>query len=126
MDHSVHRGPARYSIRAADENTVLEAREFAKSRNLAVFVLGGGTNVLVADEGFSGLVLRIGIEGIFWVSDGDRVRIEAGAGEDWDRLVRRSVAHNLAGVECLSGIPGSVGGRRSRTSALMDRRSPAC
>lgn len=103
-------GPARYFIHALSENTVLQAIAFAKSRGLPVFVLGGGSNLLVADRGFSGLVLKIGISGVEWHDDGDRMIVRAAAGEEWDRLVASCVEKNLAGVECLSGIPGSVGG----------------
>lgn len=103
-------GPSRYFIHAPSENTVLEAIEFGKSKKLPVFVLGGGSNVLVADAGFPGLVVKIGISGIEWEDRGDREAVRAGAGEEWDRLVAMCVERDLAGLECLSGIPGSVGG----------------
>ena len=74
-----------------------------------MFVLGGGSNIVVADSGFSGLVLRINIRGVETRIDGDHVVIEAGAGEEWDPLVARCVTNNWAGFECLSGIPGRVG-----------------
>jgi UDP-N-acetylmuramate dehydrogenase len=74
--------------------------------------MGGGSNVLIADRGFDGLVLQIGLTGIREVRNGhpDEVRLESGAGEDWDRFVDYCVGRDLAGVECLSGIPGFVGG----------------
>ena len=75
-----------------------------------MFVLGGGSNLLVADRGFPGLVLKIGLTGIGWDTQGDRAVVRAGAGEEWDRLVQLCVKRDLAGIECLSGIPGSVGG----------------
>lgn len=103
-------GPARYFIEAATEDTVVDATQFAKENNLPVFVLGGGSNLLVADEGFPGLVIKLGIAGVEWEHDQGRTIVSAGAGEDWDRLVARCVERNLAGFECLSGIPGSVGG----------------
>lgn len=84
--------------------------EFAKSRNLPIFVLGGGSNLLVADGGFHGLVLKIGISGVDWQDESARMIVRAGAGEEWDRLVGSCVEKDLAGIECLSGIPGSVGG----------------
>ncbi|MBL8190366.1 MAG: UDP-N-acetylmuramate dehydrogenase, partial [Acidobacteria bacterium] len=89
----------------ASESELIAAIEFAEQRDLPVFILGGGSNVLVSDEGFSGLVIRVAIKGIEW-----REQVTAGAGEDWDGFVRQCVERNLAGVECLSGIPGLVGG----------------
>jgi UDP-N-acetylmuramate dehydrogenase len=74
-----------------------------------VFVLGGGSNVVVADEGFSGLVLRMASRGIEVSRHGERVRIEAAAGEEWDALVTRAVHEGWSGFECLAGIPGLVG-----------------
>jgi UDP-N-acetylmuramate dehydrogenase len=100
-------GPARYFVEAADEADVQEAVTWAKERAVPLFVLGGGSNLLVRDAGFDGLVLQIGLRGILDVGDD---RLEAAAGESWDGLVDRAVARNLAGVECLAGIPGSVGG----------------
>lgn len=103
-------GPARYFIDAPSEETVLKAIDFAKKQNLPLFVLGGGSNLLVADRGFPGLVLKIGLTGIEWNDDRGKTMVSAGAGEEWDRLVQLSVERDLAGIECLSGIPGSVGG----------------
>ena len=103
-------GPARYFIHAEKENTVLESLDFASERQLPVFVLGGGSNLLISDDGFPGLVLHVGIPGIDWSANGTKMIATAGAGEDWDRIVAEAVARNLSGVECLSGIPGSVGG----------------
>jgi len=103
-------GPARYFIEAATEDAVVGAIHFAREKNLPVFVLGGGSNLLVADEGFPGIVIKVGIAGVEWEPDQGRTLVCAGAGEDWDRLVAVCVDRNLAGVECLSGIPGSVGG----------------
>jgi UDP-N-acetylmuramate dehydrogenase len=103
-------GPARYFIDAPDETTILEATWLARDRNLPIFVLGGGSNLLVADSGFPGLVIKVGIRGIEWEDDRDKTIVSAGAGEDWDRLVGLCVERELSGIECLSGIPGSVGG----------------
>jgi UDP-N-acetylmuramate dehydrogenase len=90
---------------------VQEAIAFARSRQLELFVLGGGSNLLVADAGWPGLVLKIAIPGIDQRDDvGGKVVFEVGAGESWDGFVARSVAVNCEGIECLSGIPGSVGG----------------
>jgi UDP-N-acetylmuramate dehydrogenase len=103
-------GPARYFTHAHSENTVLQAVEIAKQRRAPLFVLGGGSNLLVSDRGFPGLVLRVGLSGQEWTPDGNHVAVSAGAGGNWDALVEECVTRNLAGVECLSGIPGSVGG----------------
>lgn len=103
-------GPARFFIEACDEPTALAALAFAEKRGLPVFVLGGGSNILVADEGFAGLVLRVTIKGIEGRPDHGSTLLTAGAGEDWDALVEKAVERGLGGVECLSGIPGTVGG----------------
>ena len=103
-------GPARYFMDAASEETVQDGIHFAKNKNLPLFVLGGGSNLLVADAGFSGLVIKIHIAGLEWEPDSGRTIVRAGAGEDWDHLVAQCVERDLGGIECLSGIPGSVGG----------------
>jgi len=103
-------GPARYFAEVRTEHTLLEALSFAESHTLRVFILGGGSNILVADEGFAGLVLRIAIGGISSLSEHGKVIVTAGAGEDWDGLVSHCVERGLAGIECLSGIPGLIGG----------------
>jgi UDP-N-acetylmuramate dehydrogenase len=103
-------GPARYFIDASSEESVLDAVQFAQARNVPLFVLGGGSNLLVADAGFAGVVVKVSIGGVEWHSDTGRTVVKAGAGEDWDTLVAACVERSLAGIECLSGIPGSVGG----------------
>jgi UDP-N-acetylmuramate dehydrogenase len=108
-------GPARYFVEAKTIAEVQEAVTFARSSNLPIFVLGGGSNLVVADAGWPGLVLKVGILGIEQTgepsreSDG-RILFDVGAGESWDRFVWHAIRANCAGVECLSGIPGSVGG----------------
>lgn len=103
-------GPARYFVEATTADEVKEAVAFARSHALPLFVLGGGSNLLISDKGWPGLVLRISILGINHVHGRDRAIFEVGAGEDWDGFVASIVAHRLGGIECLSGIPGSVGG----------------
>lgn len=103
-------GPARYFIEAMSIAEVSQAVEFSRSRSLPLFVLGGGSNLVISDAGWPGLVLKIGITGINHRHGHDEVVFEAGAGEDWDKFVGLAVAHNCAGLECLSGIPGTVGG----------------
>lgn len=103
-------GPARYFVEAHRDEEVREAVDLAKTRNLPLFVLGGGSNLVVADSGWPGLVLHIAIGGLTCESTGNSVLFRVGAGYDWDAFVTQAVAQNCAGVECLSGIPGSVGG----------------
>jgi UDP-N-acetylmuramate dehydrogenase len=107
-------GAARYFAEVRREDEVREAVQFAKSRDLPLFVLGGGSNLVVADAGFPGLVLQIRIGGITAPRAVDAassaVLFSVGAGVNWDDFVAQTVAQNCAGVECLSGIPGSVGG----------------
>ena len=105
-------GPARWFTTATDEAQVAAAVAFAHARSLPIFVLGGGSNLLVSDNGFAGLVLHIALEGIQVgepAADG-RVLITAAAGENWDKLVQFTVDRDLQGMECLAGIPGTVGG----------------
>jgi UDP-N-acetylmuramate dehydrogenase len=103
-------GPARFFAEAREEDELLAAFSFAEQRGLPLFILGGGSNALVADEGFPGLVVHVALKGVTWRDEGDMVVCIARAGEDWDELVSQCVQRDLAGVECLSGIPGSVGG----------------
>jgi len=102
-------GPARYLAEAADEATVVDGLRWAADRGLAVTVLGGGSNVVVADAGVAGLVLRIGMHGVTVETAADTVLVTAAAGEPWDELVERCVGEGWAGLECLSGIPGTAG-----------------
>jgi UDP-N-acetylmuramate dehydrogenase len=103
-------GPARYFAEPKTTNEVVEALQFARLRDLPMLVLGGGSNLVISDAGWPGLVLKIAIPGIDERSENGKTLFEVGAGEEWDRFVTRAVARNCAGVECLSGIPGSVGG----------------
>jgi UDP-N-acetylmuramate dehydrogenase len=102
-------GPARFFVEATDEATVLAALDWARERGLSVFVLGGGSNLVVADAGFDGLVLRVAPRGLTFTAAGDVVLVEAAAGEPWDAVVAATVARGLGGLECLSGIPGLAG-----------------
>lgn len=105
-------GAARWFAEATSEPELVEAFRWAGERGLkldsGVFVLGGGSNLLVADGGFDGLVVRVGLKGI--EADGGAGVYRVAAGEEWDGFVSRTVADGCAGVECLAGIPGTVGG----------------
>jgi UDP-N-acetylmuramate dehydrogenase len=106
-------GPARFFVEAKTIAEVEESVHFARTRNVPLFVLGGGSNLVVADSGWAGLVLKIGINGIeqhAGAAEDGRALFDVGAGESWDRFVSHAVMAHCAGVECLSGIPGSVGG----------------
>ena len=106
-------GPARWFVDACSEEDIVEARSWANEKGVPLFVLGGGSNLLVSDDGFNGLVLHIAIRGVQLCDPGSDFsgRIyRVAAGEDWDALVQRTVEDDSAGIECLAGIPGTVGG----------------
>ncbi len=110
-------GPARHFAEVGDEKTLGDRLSWAHDQALPVFILGGGSNLVVADEGFPGLVIRLMLRGLNdepsmsgrASAPGDVVLLRAAAGEPWDPLVAGAVAQDLTGIECLSGIPGSVG-----------------
>jgi UDP-N-acetylmuramate dehydrogenase len=102
-------GPARRLVEAATEEEVVEAVRAADAAGERLLVMAGGSNLVVADEGFAGTVVRIATQGVRRRQAGDAVELEVQAGEDWDALVAACVADGLAGVECLAGIPGSTG-----------------
>jgi UDP-N-acetylmuramate dehydrogenase len=102
-------GAARWFVEARDETTVAAAVAWAQARQLSTRVLGGGSNVVIADTGVDALVLRIALRGIEARESPDGVDLTAAAGEVWDDLVGMTVARGWAGFECLSGIPGLVG-----------------
>jgi UDP-N-acetylmuramate dehydrogenase len=103
-------GPARWFVQARTDDEVLAALAWAEARRQPVFVLGGGSNVVIADEGFRGLVVQIAIRGVAVREHGSTVWFDVGAGEAWDPFVARTVGDDCAGLECLSGIPGLIGG----------------
>ena len=106
-------GPARWFIQASCEEEIVAAVAWTQERKVPLFVLGGGSNLLVSDAGFDGLVLRVGLRGVVRAEDSDHPgqRIyQVAAGEDWDSFVEIAVHENCAGVECLAGVPGTVGG----------------
>jgi UDP-N-acetylmuramate dehydrogenase len=133
-------GQARYYLEAPDRLDVISAAQFAKNEKLPLLVLGSGSNLVVADAGFEGVVVKIGPGGFsvtypdsdpgkgaitvavggadggcpmiravpYRVGRTDCV-IRAEAGESWDDIVETALRYNAAGIECLSGIPGTVG-----------------
>ncbi|HEX2438711.1 MAG TPA: UDP-N-acetylmuramate dehydrogenase [Methylomirabilota bacterium] len=102
-------GPARWLVEAADEASVIDAHAWARARGIALRILGGGSNVVVADRGVDALVVRLGLRGVQARPTRDGVEVTAAAGEPWDAFVAGTVEHEWAGLECLSGIPGLVG-----------------
>lgn len=102
-------GPASHYVRAEGAEDVAAAVAWAASHAAPVLVIGGGSNLIVSDAGFPGLVLHVAVRGLAVMEDGGNVVVEAGAGEAWDDVVRLAVDHGAAGIECLAGIPGSVG-----------------
>jgi UDP-N-acetylmuramate dehydrogenase len=102
-------GAARAFIRAESAADIARAQDWCDQRNAPLFVLGGGSNIVVSDTGVDGLVLQVALRGLTVDGEGGTV-IRAAAGEPWDDVVAAAVGRDLAGIECLSGIPGSVGG----------------
>jgi UDP-N-acetylmuramate dehydrogenase len=103
-------GPARYLAVCRRTADIPSALEFAAARRLPFCVLGGGSNVLVADRGFEGVVVKIETQGVERLeSDSGEVRLRVAAGEDWDALVARCVDQGWWGIENLSLIPGTAG-----------------
>jgi UDP-N-acetylmuramate dehydrogenase len=106
-------GPAKFFVEARSAGEVQEVVAFARSRDLPLFVLGGGSNLIVADAGWPGVAVKIALQGIEQRHGHDedgKILFDAGAGESWDKFVSHAVRARCAGIECLSGIPGSVGG----------------
>jgi len=100
-------GPARFFAEAHSPVNISEAVTWAQDHSLPLFVLGGGSNLLVPDSGFPGLVLQIKIRGINHLGQN---LFAVGAGESWDDFVQHAIEQRFAGIECMAGIPGSVGG----------------
>ena len=99
-------GQAKFFVEANSVQDVREAVDFAQNKKLKIFVLGGGSNVLLPDRGIDGLVIKMDIGGIKFNSD----LVSIGAGEKWDKVVAKSIARDFGGIENLSLIPGTVGG----------------
>src|SRR5438094_7461266 len=102
-------GPARYFPACATAAELREALTLAGQRRLRVQIIGGGSNLVVADAGFPGAVLKVAIGGVALRDTAQGVEVTAGAGVEWDALVRQAVERGWVGIECLSGIPGTVG-----------------
>jgi UDP-N-acetylmuramate dehydrogenase len=103
-------GPADWFVRATSAEQVVAAVQWCRDRDLSLFVLGGGSNLVIADDGVRALVLQVAINGVDFLRRHTDILVRVGAGEPWDGVVAAAVRHGLAGLECLSGIPGSTGG----------------
>lgn len=99
-------GPARYFVRAGDENTLVAALRWSADREMPSAILAGGSNLIVPDEGYEGLVVQMAIDALDFREGGT---VRAGAGVAWEKVVDGAVARRWAGLECLAGIPGSTG-----------------
>lgn len=103
-------GPAKHFARAATVDQVREALDWARAQSEAIFFLAGGSNLLIADRGFDGLVVKLDLRGITVIDeDPGSVHVKAAAGEPWDDFVAHAIDRGWAGIECLSGIPGTTG-----------------
>lgn len=102
-------GSARSFLTAHTEDDLIAAVAACDAAAEPLLLLGGGSNVVIGDDGFDGTVVKIATDGIEAVRDGDEVLVTVAAGEIWDRFVAHAVGDGWAGIETLSGIPGSVG-----------------
>lgn len=103
-------GNARFMTDVHNADEIAEICKNARAQKLPIFVLGGGSNVIVRDEGFNGIVMRNRLPGFEIISeDPSQVTIKIGAGENWDEVVKRTVELNLSGIEAMSAIPGTAG-----------------
>ena len=103
-------GNAKLFCECKAESDLFGCLKYAGSNNVIIQILGGGSNTVFSDEGFDGLVIKVGLKGIKIHNDfKNHVIIKAAAGEEWDDFVKYCIKNNFSGVECLSGIPGSVG-----------------
>ena len=98
-------GKIKYFIEVKNIDEIREAVDFAKNKSVDIFMLGGGSDLLVSDKDFEGVVIKF--IGDSYKIDGDILTGDAGL--SWDKLVEIAVENNLQGLECLSGIPGTVG-----------------
>ncbi|HYM61578.1 MAG TPA: UDP-N-acetylmuramate dehydrogenase [Thermoanaerobaculia bacterium] len=102
-------GRARYFLRAESVDQIIAAISWAEDRALRLVILGGGSNVLIADDGIDGLVVQNDLRGVTVGDAATSVFVKVAAGEPWDAFVERAVLSGWAGIECLSGIPGLIG-----------------
>ena len=102
-------GRARYFSTCTSVQEIQQSLIWAEERDMPVQVLGGGSNIVFADAGFDGLVVKVDLRGVYFDEQGEWCVVRTQAGEDWDRLVQLCIDRGLGGIECLSGIPGLAG-----------------
>jgi UDP-N-acetylmuramate dehydrogenase len=102
-------GPARDFVAPPTDEELIAAVRAADAAGDPVLILGGGSNLVIADEGFPGTVIHVATTGVSYARRSDGVEVTVAAGENWDDIVAGTVAEGLAGLECLSGIPGRAG-----------------
>ncbi|OGZ05843.1 MAG: UDP-N-acetylenolpyruvoylglucosamine reductase [Candidatus Lloydbacteria bacterium RIFCSPHIGHO2_01_FULL_49_22] len=103
-------GPARYFCEAVSLAEIEEAVAFAAQHELPIFILGGGSNILVSDDGYPGMVLHVAMNDVTSREEDEELFLTVGAGYRWDDLVALAVSRGVWGIENLSAIPGTVGG----------------
>jgi UDP-N-acetylmuramate dehydrogenase len=102
-------GPAQFFLIAHNLDELIEGISYSKKYKIPFFILGGGSNILVSDEGFKGIVIKMEMMGVSYEEKDNIVRVTAFAGENWDNLAKETVDRGLYGLENLSYIPGTVG-----------------
>jgi UDP-N-acetylmuramate dehydrogenase len=116
-------GPAKYVVEITTPEEINQAYQFAEQKNLPVYVLGGGSNIIGRDEGFQGVLLRNRLKGIEIISESaDGITLRAMSGETLDDLVDYAVQRGYSGVEALSAIPGAVGGAIMQNSGAYGQQ----
>ncbi|OGZ33310.1 MAG: UDP-N-acetylenolpyruvoylglucosamine reductase [Candidatus Portnoybacteria bacterium RBG_13_41_18] len=103
-------GPARYFVEALNVDEIKEAVSWARKNNVPYFILGGGSNLLVSDEGFNGLVIKVKSEKLKVKSEGENLKVEVEAGVPLIKIIMETVKNNYSGAEWGFGIPGTIGG----------------
>ena len=101
-------GPARFFCIVTNKDELIEAINFSKKSKLPFFILGKGSNILVSDDGFPGIAIKMEMKGITYMEDGNTVKVTVASGEDWDTLVKETVEKGFYGLENISYIPGTV------------------
>lgn len=102
-------GPADLFISCKNTADIVSVLKYAKQNDIQIQVFSGGSNIIFPDAGYKGIVLRTDQRGIDFIEDENLIFVKAYAGEAWDDVVKFCVEKGLAGIECLSGIPGSAG-----------------
>lgn len=102
-------GPAGRLVTASTDDELLAAVRAADAASERALILGGGSNLVISDDGFPGTVIHVDTRGMSFARADGRVEVTVAAGENWDDVVAATVTEGLAGLECLSGIPGRAG-----------------